>query len=291
MRQRALLCIFVCVATATSVTTAGAAKRAGKRQVVKPGYDPAAPVVELFDGIDQQKFEARLVPKNSLEGSVFIENRTDKPLTVKLPQAVAAVQVLKQGLGGAAAGGRGGTGQPGGIGGGQGQALGGGFGGGGFGGGGVGGGIGGGAGGVGGGGGFFTIPPEKAVRAPLTSVCLNHGKPEPRPNMSYRLVPLETYTTDPALRALLVAVGSGKLEPGAAQAAAWHLSDAMSWQELAEKKIDHLGGVDPEPYFSETQLAAAREIAAAAKAAASEQQSSAESGPAPVRERKRRSRS
>ena len=213
MHHRALLLIFVCAATGLWASTAATAKGTGKRIIARKIYDPAAPVVELFEGIEQGEFEVRLIPKNSTEGSVLIENMSDRAITVKLPPAVAAVQVLKQGFGGAGAGagGRGGTGQPGGAGGGQGQALGGGFGGGGFGGGGA---TGGGGGGIGGGagGGFFTIPAEKTARVPLVSVCLNHGKPEPRPSMTYRLVPLETYTGDKALRALLVAVGTGTLD-------------------------------------------------------------------------------
>jgi hypothetical protein len=126
----------------------------------------------------------------------------------------------------------------------------------------------------------------------MMSVCLNHGKPEPGTQMTYRLVPLETYTSDVALQRLLIAVGSGQLEPGAAQAAAWHLSDAMSWDELSEKKIEHLGGIEAEPYFSAEQIAGAREAVAAARAAVSdgETKTKAATETAPGRERNRRSR-
>jgi hypothetical protein len=184
-------------------------------------------------------------------------------MTVRLPKAVAAVQVLKQGFGGAAAGGSraatAGGGQAGGQGG-QGQGLGGGFGGGGIGGG--GGGFGGGGGGIGGGGGggFFTVAPQKTARIPMNSVCLNHGKTEPRANMTYKIVKLESYTSDPALQELLIEVAAGEIDLKSAQAAVWHLTDKMTWEELSAKAIDHLGGVDPEPYISGAQIAAAREL-------------------------------
>jgi hypothetical protein len=148
--------------------------------------------------------------------------------------------------------------------------LGGGFGGGGLGGGGFGGGGGGGGGfgGGGGGGGFFSVAPQKTARIPMNTVCLNHGKADPRANMTYKLVKLESYTSDPALQELLIEVAAGEIDSKSAQAAVWHLTDKMTWDELAAKAIDHLGGVDPEPYFSGAQIAAAREMLAGAQSRA-----------------------
>jgi hypothetical protein len=260
MSTRGMTQIKAAVLMCAAIAATHSATAAGKRPLKTPAHDPQAPTVELFDGIDAGTIEARLIPKDSLGGTVFIANRSDKPVAVRLPGAVAAVQVLKPGFGGAAGGGRGaaGGGLAGGQGG-QGQGLGGGFGGGGLGGG--GGGLGGGGGGFGGGGGgFFTVPPQKTARIPMNSVCLNHGKTEPRANMTYKLVKLEDYTSDPALQELLVQVAGAEIDPKSAQAAVWHLTDKMSWEELAAKAIDHLGGIDPEPYFSGAQIAAAREL-------------------------------
>src|SRR5262245_16185626 len=125
--------LTLCAVAVVMSSLAGATKQ---RPLKKLSYDPSAPVVELFDGMDQGAIAATMIPKNSLEGNVFIENKTDKPITVKLPKAVAAAQVLKQGFGGAGAGGAGGRGGmgggPGGMGGGMGggQMMGGGMGGG-----------------------------------------------------------------------------------------------------------------------------------------------------------------
>jgi hypothetical protein len=105
--------------------------------------------------------------------------------------------------------------------------------------------------------------------------------------MTYRLLPVEKYTRDPVLGQLLAAVGAGQLDSGAAQAAAWHLSDSMSWEALTDKRIEHLGGIEPEPYFSTEQLAAAREAVAAARLAASEREAAGTSQPGPARARER----
>lgn len=254
-RSSALL-LCAAIALTTSLTAAG------KRPMKKLTYDPSAESIELFDGIENGSLDVMMIPKSSLEGNVFIENKSDKPLTIKLPKAVATVQVLKQGFGmGPGAGAGAGGGAAGGQQGGQGQQGGGGFGGGGLGGGGLGGG---GLGGGGLGGGFFSVPPEKTVQIPITTVCLQHGKAEPRPKMTYKLVKLETYTSDPVLQELITMVGTGKLDSGAAQAAAWHLTDNMSWEELAAKKIKHVGGAPPEPYFSAAQMAAAQQLIAQA---------------------------
>jgi hypothetical protein len=40
----------------------------------------------------------------------------------------------------------------------------------------------------------------------------------------------------------------------------------MSWEELAAKKIRHVGGVPPEPYFTGAQLASARQLVVQAQA-------------------------
>lgn len=257
------------------IVLASSLMAASKRPMKKLTYDPSAESVELFDGIESGDLDVTVIPKSALAANVFVANKSSKPLTVKLPKAVAAVQVLKQGFGG----GMGGMGGGGGFGGGA-QAAGGGFGGGAFGGGGFGG-IGGGAGvggfgsgnlgiggggamGLGGGAGFFSIPSDAVVQLPLNTVCLEHGKPDPQPKMRYKLVPIETYTSDPVLQELMVMVGSGTIDPAAAQAAAWNIANDMSWEKLAAKQIEHLGGVPPEPYFSRNQLAAAQQVASQA---------------------------
>src|SRR4029077_17936652 len=105
--------LTICAVAALTASLTAAPK---SPPIKKLKYDPSAQAVELFEGIEQGAIEATLIPKSSLEGNVFVENKTKKPITVKFPKAVAAAQVLKQGFGGG--GGRGGAG--GGMGGGMG---------------------------------------------------------------------------------------------------------------------------------------------------------------------------
>jgi hypothetical protein len=105
--------------------------------------------------------------------------------------------------------------------------------------------------GQGGGGqqGFFSIPPEETLRVPYTSVCLDHGKHDPHPRANYTIVPVEQYTQSKELQELIRLVGTGQLDPAAAQAAAWHLDDGMSWEELAAKTYSIFGGTEA-PFFT-----------------------------------------
>ena len=134
----------------------------------------------------------------------------------------------------------------------------------------MGGGMGmGGMGGMGmGGGGMFSVPPEKVVSVKINTVCLEHGKTEPHPGMRYKLVPVEVVTEDPVITELLTLIGTGKMNRGAAQAAAWHVANRISWQQLAMKEQEQIGGLAPTPYFSRQELFGAQRILSLAQARA-----------------------
>lgn len=237
--------VLVSFALLAVVGLSGAKKR--NRPIRNPKYDPTAERVELFDAMKAESLSAVMIPQNSLHGNLVIENKTDKPLTVELPESFVGVHVLKQ-VGG------GGGGQAGG-GGGQAQSAGGGAGGGGnFGGG------GGGQGGGGQGGGFFSIPAERKVVIPYKSVCLEHGKNEPHNGMRYRVVPTEKYTKDPILQEMIWMVGTGRLDPKSAQAATWHITDNMSWQQLANK-TQRVLGQGTRSFFTYGQVSTGRGLA------------------------------
>jgi hypothetical protein len=186
----------------------------------------------LFEAMDAGHVDVKIIPKDATQANVLIKNLTDKPLELRLPKTFASVPILAQmgmggGMGGMGGGGMGGMGG-GGMGGG-GQAGGGGMGGMG------GGGMGMGGGGMGGGGGFMRVPPERMKKLAVTTVCLEHGKPDPNPKMAYKMVPLEQFTDNPEVAVLCEALGYGQVTQNTAQAAAWHLMDGLSWQELAAK--------------------------------------------------------
>ena len=248
--------------------------------------------IGLFEAIQTGQVEAQFIPLSSKGANVIIRNKTKKSLAIQMPATFSAVCVnptkkvqqkanrtrkpngavgfqLPESLLHAPApvlaqfGG-----QQGGFGGQQG-----GFGGGGLGGGGgnqgLGGGFGGGGGGLGGGGlggggqqgGFFNIAAEKVGKIPATTVCLEHGKRDPRPHMKYEIRPLESFTQNPKVHELCRMLGNGEVPQNAAQATAWHLMDGLSWAELAQKDRVRLRNGYSEKYFSPQEMHLAVRIA------------------------------
>jgi len=228
------------------LASAALAAEGRKRFITKSKYDPQAQTVEMFAAIEKGDIAVKLIPKDSTQCRVLIENKTDKPLNVKLPKAFAGVPVLAQ-LGGMD-GGRGTRGTRG-TGGNQGNQ-------------GMGGGMGG-MGGMGGGMGMFSVPPEKIGQLKLPTVCLEYGKQEPRAAVPYEIKPLESFTTKPGVRELCEMLGSGQLDQRASQAAAWHLNNDMSWRELAAKRLRHANGMS-QPYFSRNEIQIGMQLASAA---------------------------
>lgn len=257
---------------ALSLVSSGAVSAEKKpAPITKPGYDPQAPVVDLFQAIEEGQLDAKLVHKDETTGNVFIENKSDETVTVQMPESFVGIHVLNQigGFGGGGGGGLGGGGQ-----GGQGgQTTGGGAGG-------QQGGLGaGGAAGGAGGAGFFSIPAGRTVRVPMRSVCLEFGKPTPKSRMEYRIAPVETVSADPVLKELLNLVSTGRVNQKAAQAAAWHLANGKSLQELAALATPHING-PATPHFTHQELMGADALLAAAKQRAEERKQNGDAKPA-----------
>ena len=135
-----------------------------------------------------------------------------------------------------------------------------------------GGGMGGGGMGMGGGGmggGFMRVPPERMKKMTVTTVCLEHGKPDPNPKMAYKIVPFEKFSKDENVRVICEALGNGLVTQNTAQAAAWHLTDKMSWDDLAKKnrvESKYLGNIR---WFSPIELRTAAAVVSEAKRIAS----------------------
>ncbi len=244
-------------AVVAALVVAGAAIPGTAREPVAPSLaSSSATVQDVLEAEAAGLVSVRYVPNDSRSAQIIVTNRSKKPLTLRLPTAFAGIPVLAQMMGGGGMGGGGAGFAGGGIGGGA-QAMGGG-GMGGMGGGGMGGGGMGGMGGMGGG--AFSIPPQKTRVLKVTTVCLEHGKPEPSPRYPYKLVEVESFSSDPKLALVLERLGRGEFPQKVAQAAAWHLSSGLSWEQLAAEKIDHAGGVPDEAYFSPAQLLAAHQV-------------------------------
>jgi hypothetical protein len=209
-------------------------------------YNPNDQTVDMFAAMDKGDIAVQLSFKDATQGRIRIENKTDQPLNVKLPDAFAGVPVLAQRGGG---GGGGSSSKSGKSGGSQ--------------------GMGGGGGGMGGGMGMMNIAPEKVGQVDVPAVCLEHGKHDPRPNVPYDIKPLDSFTTTPGVRELCQSLGT--VDQRAAQAAAWHLNNGMTWEELSAKRLRHANGTS-EPYFSATEIQAGMQIATAAVRTALERQ-------------------
>jgi hypothetical protein len=284
---------FLSFATAVaSCVVCVALMGASRGAITKLTLNPDAPVVDLFEGMEHDQFEVRLVAQNPHEGRIFITNKTDKPLTVAVPKGLVGVHVLPQfNLNGA--NNLLGNQQPGGLNNGQnGQA----------GQNGLAQSVGGNASPIGnnafpGGGngfpannglnnnfpnavGFFSIPPEKTVQIALSSVCLNYGRREPNAALKYRLVKAETVTTDPVLLQLLEDY-SPRTNREFQQAAAWHLANGLTWERISQLTDQKVPGI-PTPLFSAGQIQGARELVDQVKKNAANRPKKADAAPSVV---------
>jgi len=211
-----------------SLTKVSRAAEPSARLAKTGAYNPQDPSVDVFEGIAAGKVQVKMVVKDSTEARLLVTNNTQQPLNLRLPAAFAGVHVLAQ-LGGGAGGATGGS-----------QGVG-----------------GGGAGGAGGGGaGFFNIAPERVTEIKIPCVCLEHGKPDPRPQLTYEIRPIESVSVHPEVAEVIKLLGEGKLPQRVAQAAAWHYNNNMSWEELAAKQIKRLSG-ESYPYFHPQEMQAA----------------------------------
>lgn len=268
----------------TSCAICVALMGAGRGAITKPTLNPDAPVVELFCGIDKDQFEARLVASNAHEGKIFITNKTDKMLTVAVPKGLVGVQILAQNQFGnpfnpIGVGNGFNNGQQNGMQGQNGTAQ----------------TVGGNAGLMGqngfqngfqngiqngnngfnpginqfpGAGIMFSIPPEKTVQLAFNSVCLNYGLREPHAGMKYKLAKAESVMTDPVLLQLLEDY-SPRTNRAVQQAAAWHLANGLTWEQIARLVDEKIPG-DPTPLFNSQQIQAAKSLVEKSQKAAAD---------------------
>ncbi len=224
---------------------------------------PRAMAVEIFAGIAQGQIEVQLIPSSSEKCMLLVTNKTDRPLSVQLPPAMAAVPVLAQQQGQFGAPfnnglnqGNNGNNSP--------QPI-----------------------GIGPGPGRnnnrmnrmlnpmmnigvpnqgmpnmlpqfqMNIPPEKVGKVRLPAVCLAHGKPNPRPKIKYELRPLDSVTDASGVAEVCSLLGRGKIPQRVAQLAAWHLANDMSWEKLTGLRKELILG--NQPMYTLREIRAAQE--------------------------------
>ncbi|NLS90876.1 MAG: hypothetical protein GXX96_01645 [Planctomycetaceae bacterium] len=224
-------------------------------------FESSAETVDLFKAVEQGVLSVKVIPRDSKECRILITNETAQPVNVQMPFALAAVPVLAQVFADGLDQSQNNRSTP--------QRL-----------------------GIGNpfgqqnplqmgqnmqGGPLmnpgnqpffapFCIPPEKVAQLRLPAVCLDYGQPTPRPAMRYRLVAMAEIGEPKELEVLCRQLG---LEPSGqqvAQAAAWHLADGKTWDEMEEMVIRRLGQPD-QPFFKSKEIEAAKSVVGTLKAA------------------------
>ena len=108
------------------------------------------------------------------------------------------------------------------------------------------------------------LPLASATKIRVPTVCLEHGKPEPSPNQTNKMIRTDSFSDDPKLAVVLESLGSGEVPQKIAQAAAWNIANGLSWERLSAEMIDHVGGVPDEPFFTRAELVTAHRVVAVA---------------------------
>ncbi|MCA9270769.1 MAG: hypothetical protein KDA41_19950 [Planctomycetales bacterium] len=259
LRPLAPAVLVFLVVNAATISRGDAAETSESKIAAVAADAPTGPL-DLFAAMEAGSVEATFIPRDSRRATIQLRNKTDQPLSVRLPAAFAGTPVLAQiGGPGGFLGGPGGVfgGGGGGAGGGGPQAVGSGF-----------PAPGGGpaanpfAGMFGAPGGVMNIPPGKVLKVKRATVCLEHGKPEPGPRIAYRIVPLEEACADPAVRELMIVLANDAASQRVVQAAAWRLANDKSWDDLEQMAVTHING-QRTPWFTPDEIAAARKLVAA----------------------------
>jgi len=256
--------------SATTTTNSATANRMVKK-TTRPS-NVSAKKIEMFDAMDNGLITVDYIGRDATQANLIFRNQGKEPLDIVLPATFGAVPVLAQGFPPAGNGIGQGFGVGPGLGAGQGggQGIGGGIGGGGnvgaqgfgqgFGqgigqGNGQGGGVQGAA-----GGGFFRVEPDKPRKMSVATICLDHGKADPNPRMKYKVVRLAEANESKVIEGFCRGLADRKISQNVSQAAAWHVANGMSWDELIQKPkvVSQYTGI--EMFFSKSEIEAAKRL-------------------------------
>jgi len=105
----------------------------------------------------------------------------------------------------------------------------------------------------------WNIPAEEKVARQVSTVCLEHGKENPRASIRYEIRPLSEVTDSPVVQTICYALGTGQASQEAAQLAAWNQNNGVPWQALASIRNTHLNG-NSELAFSPQQVSQAMRL-------------------------------
>ena len=105
---------------------------------------------------------------------------------------------------------------------------------------------------------MFSLAPEGVGQLGVACVCLEYGKPTPRPVMPYQVQSIDRATAKVEVHELCRMLGQGDLDQNTAQAAVWHLNNDMSWKELAAKRVQSETIGWTAPLFTPREIANAK---------------------------------
>lgn len=212
------------------------------------------PIVALFKGMQDGRLGARLIQHSEKKGDLFLANKTKQPLIVQMPEAFVGVHILNQRRGQTGSGqrvdspnraqstgssisgnprenprterssdSRNGAGAK--------DAR------------------------------KFPVAAGRVVKLPVTSVCLEFGRPTPNANMKYQIVSVEQYSRqNQVLRELIPLFVRTRMDQRIAQAAAWHVSNKLSWTELSALQKPAVAGLPGGPLFAANDLKLAKAL-------------------------------
>jgi hypothetical protein len=242
-----VLSVTVLSVTVLSVTLLGTVSEVQAER--RSQADSHTEVVEMFAAMDNDMIEVAVVPADSKKVTIRIKNKTDRPLAIRLPNAMAAVPILAQfqpnnffnnnnnnnnnnrnnnnnnnnnqnspqtlGVGNQNR---------------NNQQM------------------------------VFNVPAGKVIKQKLPAVCMEHGKPEPAARMPFELRPLSEVTknTDEMV-SILQYLATEQVSQRVAQVATWHVCNDMEWEALAGLKIKHLNG-QHQNQFSLNEVKTAKSI-------------------------------
>lgn len=122
-------------------------------------------------------------------------------------------------------------------------------------------------------GGMWNIPPQKVATFKLPTVCLDYGKPDPRPQIPYQIKRIEEHTDNKVVHEIVRALAAGVVPQRIAQLAAWHVANGVSWEELASQSYRHPSGLRAALY-SPAEIQAAMQLVTTAEKRVKEQEES-----------------
>jgi hypothetical protein len=218
----------------------------GALGAVEPPPEATRDRVELFEAIAAGDVSVQVVPQRSERVTLQVANKTDRPLSIEVPAAIAAAPVLAQLPGG-------GFNQPSAdnapqaLGfpgmnnvqnGGNGNAAGFPF---------------------GMNGGLFNIPAGKTIKVKLPAACLEFSRREPSSRIPYQLKPIESVTPRSEVVDILAMINRKEVSRRVGQLAIWNIANGTSWREIANLKIDPIGGLVA-PQYSSDEIRKAQQL-------------------------------